>query len=156
MTDDTELAARLRRLTGVAALPADALPFDYDGLLARQDARVGRAQRNRRVARATAGALVIAFVAASVWRLEPREIAAPVVEAPAADSAVDQPRLVRADTYLAVAALEEHIARVDDALNVARVVSPHGAEVARLERARNELLDSYAQVRYAELVSANF
>ena len=30
------------------------------------------------------------------------------------------------------------------------------SEVARLERTRADLLDSYAQVRYAELVSANF
>jgi hypothetical protein len=71
-------------------------------------------------------------------------------------SAVPPPRIVRADTYLAVAALEDHIASVDDAINVARMYSPEGAEVARLERARNDLLDSYARVRYAEMVSANF
>jgi hypothetical protein len=62
---------------------------------------------------------------------------------------------VRADTYLAVAALEDHIASLDDALNVARL-REDPAEVARLERTRAELLDSYAQVRYAVLVSANF
>ena len=67
-----------------------------------------------------------------------------------------QPRIVRADSYMAVAALEDHIASVDDALSVARAYSPSGAEVARLERTRAELLDSYTQVRYAEMVSANF
>jgi hypothetical protein len=66
-----------------------------------------------------------------------------------------QPRIVRADTYLAVAALEDHIASFDDALTEARLRGGE-AEVARLERTRDELLDSYAQVRYAELVSANF
>jgi hypothetical protein len=63
---------------------------------------------------------------------------------------------VRADTYLALAALEDHIASIDDALSDARVAGPRGAEVARLERTRADLLDSYAQVRYAEMVSANF
>ena len=66
-----------------------------------------------------------------------------------------QPRIVRADTYLAVAALEDHIASVDDALNYARLRGGT-AEVARLERTRAELIDSYTQVRYAEMVSANF
>jgi hypothetical protein len=66
-----------------------------------------------------------------------------------------QPRIVRADTYLAVAALEDHIASLDDALSLARLRNG-SAEVARLERTRAELLDSYAQVRYAERVSANF
>ena len=63
---------------------------------------------------------------------------------------------MRADTYLAIAALEDHIASIDEALNLARAYSPRGAEVERLERTRAELLDSYAQVRYAQLVSANF
>jgi hypothetical protein len=66
-----------------------------------------------------------------------------------------QPRIVRADTYLAVAALEDHIASVDDALNYARVRGG-AADVARLERTRAELLASYSQLRYAERVSANF
>ena len=55
----------------------------------------------------------------------------------------------------AVAALEDHIASIDDALNDARL-SGGAADVARLERTRAELVDSYAQVRYAEMVSANF
>jgi hypothetical protein len=53
-----------------------------------------------------------------------------------------------------VAALEDHIARVDDALNDARVGGDAGA-VARLERARAELMNSYTHVRYAEMLSAN-
>ena len=71
------------------------------------------------------------------------------------NSQTSQPRIVRADTYLAVAALEDHIATLDDALNVARLRGG-SAEVARLERTRAELFDSYTQVRYAQLVSANF
>ena len=152
---DTSYTARLRRLE--AGTADGALPFDYDGLMQRQSERVVRSQRRHRVARATAGALVMAFVGASVWRLAPTGIApAATVESAVAEPAVAQPRIVRADTYLALAALEDHIARVDDAISVARAYAPQGAEVARLERTRNELLDSYAQVRYAELVSANF
>ena len=49
----------------------------------------------------------------------------------------------------------DHIATLDDALNVARLRGG-SAEVARLERTRAELFDSYTQVRYAQLVSANF
>ena len=101
---------------------------------------------------------MVALVGASVWRLEQRGPSEPVADesAPTPSRArAPQPRIVRADTYLAVAALEDHIASFDDALNVARLRAG-GAEVARLERTRAELLDSYAQVRYAEMVSANF
>ena len=52
-----------------------------------------------------------------------------------ADAPASQPRIVRADTYFAVAALEDHIASIDDALNDARL-SGGAAEVARLERTR--------------------
>jgi len=153
---DTSYTARLRRLeAGNADI---AMPFDYDGLMERQATRIGRSRRRHRFARAAAGVLVVAFVGASVWRLEPAKVA-PTIDVTEPISpvvAAQQPRIVRADTYLALAALEDHIARVDDAISVARMYAPQGAEVARLERARNDLLDSYAQVRYAELVSANF
>jgi len=54
-----------------------------------------------------------------------------------------------------VAALEDHIASVDDLLNDARLRGGTD-DVARLERTRAELIASYQQVRYAEMVSANF
>jgi hypothetical protein len=152
---ETEIAARLRRLDATADTTA---PFAYDGLVNRQAAREIGQRRRRNFARGTAGALVVALVGASVWRLGQGDVVVPAVMAQVETtaSAGPQPRIVRADSYFAVAALEDHIARVDDALNVARAYSPHGTEVARLELARNELLDSYARVRYAEMVSANF
>ena len=154
--NDSELIARLRRLDAAAAEPAPG--YDYHGLLARRDAREARARRGLVLARGAALALVVALVGASFWRLDdhratPRVAHEDAVPARAQDA---EPRIVRADTYLAVAALEDHIASLDDALNMARAYSPRGEEVARLERTRAELLDSYAQVRYAELVSANF
>jgi hypothetical protein len=150
---DTELAARLKRLDATASIAAPA--FGYDSMIERDAQRKVRARRRLRAARATAGALVVALVGASLWRFE--QIPAPPVVAETQVEPRDlQPRIVRADTYFAVAALEDHIASVDDALSVARAYSPRGAEVARLERTRDELLDSYSQVRYAQMVSANF
>jgi hypothetical protein len=157
-TDDTrdlELVARLKRLDAGGAQAAPA--FDYDGMLARHAAAGERTRRRGILARGTASVLVVALLGASLWRIERQD---PVPLPAAGDDTVEvastQPRIVRADTYLALAALEDRIASVDDALSVARTYSPRGAEVARLERTRAELLDSYAQVRYAELVSANF
>lgn len=149
---DDDLMVRLRRLDSTSC---DASPgFDYQGLLARQAARQARARRRRGLLQGSASALVLAMVTLSVWRLAPREEAAPIVTEP--EATVSQPRLVRADTYLALAAIEDHIATIDDALSDARLLAPRGAEVARLERTRAELLDSYTRVQYAEMVSNNF
>ena len=154
-TGDGELIARLRRLDCVGQPQPG---FGYASLLERHAAKTARARRRLVAARGTASALVIALVGASVWRFVVPAIPQPQTASVAAsptDVPASQPRIVRADTYLAVAALEDHIASLDDALNVARL-REGPAEVARLERTRAELLDSYAQVRYAELVSANF
>jgi len=156
--NDAELIARLRRLDLSAGVATP--PFGYDTMLERHAAGQARARRRQFLARGTASALVVALVAASMWRLEQRTPTEPEVRSTAATAVASalpplQPRIVRADTYLAVAALEDHIANFDDALTDARLRGGT-AEVARLERTRNELLDSYAQVRYAEMVSANF
>jgi hypothetical protein len=154
-TRDAELVARLRRLDAGAGAPAPA--FDYDGMLTRHAQGMASARRRAVLTRVAAVGLVVALVGASAWRLEqhradPAETMAKAVPAP---QPAPQPRIVRADTYFAVAALEDHIASVDDLLNVARLRG--GTEdVARLERTRAELIASYQQVRYAEMVSANF
>jgi len=151
---DNDIAARLKRLEA-SATPA--VSFGYDALIDRHAAKQVRAGRRLKVARGTASVLIVALVAASVWRFDQPLDGEAVVNEPVAEenSQASQPRIVRADSYLAVAALEDHIATLDDALNVARLRGG-SAEVARLERTRAELLDSYTQVRYAELVSANF
>lgn len=157
---DGELVGRLRRLA--ASTAPESPGYDYQGLLERHAAGKARTRRRLAVARGTAGALVIAMVAVSAWRLSPPDEAAAVAAVATTarehveTSDVPQQRLVRADTYLALAALEEHIASIDDALNDARLVAPQGAAVARLERTRADLMDSYARVRYAEMVSANY
>jgi hypothetical protein len=151
---DNDLAARLKRLE---ASSAPAVSFGYDALIDRHAAKQVRARRRLKVARGTASVLIVALVAASVWRFDQPLDGEVVVNEPVSEgsSQTSQPRIVRADTYLAVAALEDHIATLDDALNVARLRGG-SAEVARLERTRAELFDSYTQVRYAQLVSANF
>ena len=151
---DNDIAARLKRLEA-SATPA--VSFGYDALIDRHAAKRVRAGRRLAVARGTASVLIVALVAASVWRFDQPLDGEVVVNEPEAEenSQASQPRIVRADTYLAVAALEDHIATLDDALNVARLRGG-SADVARLERTRAELLDSYTQVRYAQMVSANF
>lgn len=154
-----ELAAKLKRLDAVAT-PASP-GFDYQGMLDRHAAGKARSRRRLVVARGTASALVLAMIVGSAWRFTATEnrvvVSVPEVAAEAGSSSQEsQPRMVRADTYLALAALEDHIASIDDALTDARMFAPRGAEVARLERTRAELLDSYTRVRYAERMSANF
>lgn len=151
---DNELAARLRKLDANAGEIAPG--FDYDGMLDRHAARQARARRRVAVARGVAGALAIALVSLGVWRFErPDATAEANVESPVEETQhVTQPRIVRADTYFAVAALEDHIALIDEALNDARARA-RSADVARLEHTRAELVDSYQRVRYAEMLSAN-
>ncbi|HEY6125499.1 MAG TPA: hypothetical protein VIV63_12675 [Steroidobacteraceae bacterium] len=153
---DAELISRLRRLDA-AAVQSD-VSFGYEGLIGRHAARQRRERRRHAFARGTASALVIAMVGVGVWRFEQQPVGSPDgVEAPSpvADAQASQPRIVRADTYFAVAALEDHIASIDDALNDARL-SGGAADVARLESTRALLVDSYTSVRYAEMVNANF
>ena len=152
---NVEIAARLKRLDASAGETAPR--FDYDTMLDRHSVRQVQARRRLVVARGVAGALAIALVSASVWRFGQSELQpeiASVTPAPAEQVRSLQPRIVRADTWFAVAALEDHIASIDDALNDARL-RPGQADVARLERTRAELVESYAHVRYAEMLSAN-
>jgi hypothetical protein len=151
-----ELALKLRRLD--ASTAGASVSFGYDGMLGRHAAKQARSRRRLKLARGTAGALVIALVGLSLWRLDHgggTVAAVAEVPAPAVAPEAVQPRIVRADTYLAVAALEDHIASLDDALNDARLRDGR-ADIARLERTRAELVDSWTRVRYAEMVSANF
>lgn len=156
MDPDNDIATRLKRLeAGTAAV---APGFDYDALLERHAQAQSRSRRRLVWARGSAAALVLALVGATAWRLEQgadlAEVAVAVEATPSRDASA-QPRIVRADSWLAVAALEDHIATLDDALNYARL-NGGSAEVARLERTRAELFASYSQLRYAERVSANF
>ena len=153
---DSELVARLKRLD-VTTEQLD-LHFGYEGLIDRHAAKTRRARRRHALARGTASLLVVAMVGVGVWRFD-QEQGVQTVEVIQPEIISDdrgvQPRMVRADTYFAVAALEDHIASIDDALNDARL-GRGPADVARLESTRALLVDSYTRVRYAEMVNANF
>jgi hypothetical protein len=151
---DGELAARLKRLD---AGTADGPPgFGYDAMVDRHTHRQAAARRRQRATRSIAGVLVVAFVGASLWRVDSPKPASPVDPAPVVNAAGGEARIVRADTYYAVAALEDRIASVDDALSVARAAASPSEDVARLETTRTQLMNSYAQVRYAEMVSNTY
>jgi hypothetical protein len=63
----------------------------------------------------------------------------------------DEP-VVRVSTHLAVTDLEDRIASVDDLLNVERLRNAN-ARVHALQLERAQLVDSLAQVRYAEMLT---
>jgi hypothetical protein len=154
--NDLDLVARLKRLDAAAA--PSGVDFDYGALIDRHASRQRRSRRRRAIARGTATALVVSMLGISLWRFEREPGGVTQAEpdaAPVMDAQSSQPRIVRADTYFAVAALEDHIASIDEALNDARL-GGGAADVARLERTRALLVDSYASVRYAEMVNANF
>jgi len=151
--NEVDLVARLKRLD---AATAPNVGYDYGTLIDRHASRQRRSRRRQAIARGTATALVVSMLGISLWRFE--QSGTPQADtdaAPVTAAQSSQPRIVRADTYLAVAAIEDHIASIDEALNDARL-GGGAAEVARLERTRAMLMDSYASVRYAEMVSANF
>jgi hypothetical protein len=157
MNDDPEIAARLRKL-------ADVVPpgFDYDRLLERHATKKARAARRLERVRLSSAFVAVAVISAVLWRLAPEQgrttqlASVPFASQEQSQDYANEPSLVRADTYLAVAALEDHIASIDDALNEARLRSPRGVEVARLERTRADLVDSWSSMRYAEMVSTRF
>ncbi len=148
------IAKRLSELD-LPAMPT----FGYDEMLQRHERRLRRSATRLRATRYAASGLVVALIGVSAWRLWHADAPPPPLAAaapPSIEPAALEPSIVRADTYLAVAALEEHIAGLDEALNLARLRSPHGVEVARLESTRAELVDSWSRVRYAEMVSTRF
>ncbi|HEX4049757.1 MAG TPA: hypothetical protein VHY19_02605 [Steroidobacteraceae bacterium] len=64
----------------------------------------------------------------------------------------DDDAVVRVSTHLAVATLEDRIASMDDQLNLERLQHAHPARLRALQLQRAQLVDSLAQVRYAEML----
>lgn len=63
------------------------------------------------------------------------------------------PPVVHVGSRLIVADLEKRIASLDDELDAARVLDRRASRVRDLELARAQLVDTLAQVRYAELLA---
>jgi hypothetical protein len=86
--------------------------------------------------------------------IAPQPIAAPVLP-PASDAERwlnAQPRsaIVWVPTQMAVTEVEDQIAAMDDELTTAQLSQPHAQQVAILQRDRAQLIESLAQVRYAQ------
>jgi hypothetical protein len=64
-----------------------------------------------------------------------------------------EPAIVRVGTRAAVTTLEDHIAQVDDLLSVEHADRAPTAPLLALQQQRLELVDSLAQVRYAETLA---
>ncbi len=61
--------------------------------------------------------------------------------------------VVRVSTHLAVTHLEDSIASMDDLLNLERLQHARASRLRALQLQRAQLVDSLAQVRYAEILS---
>lgn len=61
--------------------------------------------------------------------------------------------VVRVSTHLAVAHLEDRLASVDDLLDVERLQHARASRLRTLQLQRAQLVDSLAQVRYAEMLA---
>lgn len=64
----------------------------------------------------------------------------------------DDSALVQVSTHLAVANLEDRIASMDDLLNLERLQHAYPSRLRALQLQRAQLVDSLAQVRYAEML----
>jgi hypothetical protein len=67
----------------------------------------------------------------------------------------EEPVIVRVGTRAAVTNLEDRIAWVDDTLTSMRAQGGEGARASALQYERNRLINSLAQVRYAEVLAAD-
>ncbi|HEY6454091.1 MAG TPA: hypothetical protein VIY90_02295 [Steroidobacteraceae bacterium] len=79
-----------------------------------------------------------------------RPVLLPTVNAERWLEAHPQRGLVRVPAQMAVTELEDQIATMDDQLNAVRIAQPHAQQLAMLQRDRAQLVESLAQVRYAQ------
>jgi hypothetical protein len=167
MNDPDAIAQKLRDLPTDAAPPYDWAEFERRW----QTSPLNRGWRRAGLA----AAFVVLMAFAAVWvRFSTDQRDAALVSQPgentevyaepnlvnAQDSAQwlanlpDEPAIVRVDTRFAVADLEDRIAWLDDALTTAQLDSEQAVHVNALRRKRAQLIDSLAQVRYAETLAA--
>jgi len=62
--------------------------------------------------------------------------------------------IVRVGTHAAVTSLQDQIAALDDLMSSERVAGAQPGRIAALERQREQLVSSLAQLRYAELLAS--
>jgi hypothetical protein len=175
MRPDLEPSALLERLRD---LPAESPPYDYSEFSHRYSRR--RRQQSQRPLRLLALALVVmgagwllrhgvapllgevaTLADAPVPQSLPPEgepggppvrsaVLLPTVNAE--DWLTEHPRqaLVKVPAQMAVTELEDQIATIDDQLNAERLESAQAKQLTLLQRDRAQLVESLAQVRYAQ------
>ncbi len=171
----TDVAQRLRDL------PTDLRPpFDYEEFQRRARERASPRHAVKWQHAAAAGGVVTLLAVFAVWSrfIQPEaelpvpatalvEDELPLVVAVDPMSAArarvaerwlsnlpSEPTIVRVQTRLAVADLEDRIAWVDDALTDERFDGVDLSQLAALQQERVRLINSLAQVRYAETLAA--
>jgi hypothetical protein len=160
-------------------LPDGEAPYDYAEFAHRYfRRRVQQTQRPWRLLAAALAALVAGWVFrhgltplvgdsfpvadAPVMPLAPRGLAAdahwpallPTVDAENWLNAHPRQALVRVPAQMVVGELEDQIATMDDQLNAVRLSQPHTQQLALLQRDRAQMVESLAQVRYAQNLAA--
>ena len=144
-------------------LPEGAPPYDYAEFSRRHFRR--RTQQTQRPLRLLAAALAV-LLAGWTFRhgLMPLVVEGPpVADAPVTPISLlptvnaeswlnSHPRraLVRVPAQMVVTELEDQIATVDDQLNALRLSHPQAQQLALLQRDRAQMIESLAQVRYAQ------
>lgn len=153
------------RLNSLAAadLPA-AAPYDYDEFERRSSQRRRRAQRREHAHAALAATIVLAVLTGLLLRVStltrPMPPAAPMQPERLRDprtaelerwlhQTTREPAVVRVESWLAVAAIEDRIASIDDLANADRILGS-GTREAALDAERARLVQTLAQLRYAE------
>jgi hypothetical protein len=144
----------------------DQQPYDWLEFRRRARLRLDTAARRRANLRryaAVAAAFVLVVVGLDAWiRGSERLVlyAPPLTEARVDEaerwlvSLPNDPIVVRVGTRAAVVGLEDRIAQLDDVLSEARVEGTQPAKLTELEEQRARLVNSLAQVRYAETLAS--
>lgn len=161
------MAAPDRLLERLRELPDEAPPYDYSEFSRRYSRR--RVRRTQLPLRSAAAALAVVVAGWFVTHhLAPTisEVAAVATpqstELPASPPTdaerwlAAQPRraIIHVPTQMAVTELEDQIATMDDQLTVVRLSQPQAQQVALLQRDRAQMVESLAQVRYAQSLAA--
>lgn len=174
--DSTALGDRLRALPAAETPPCDWAELRQRA--ARCAHRAERAQSLRPALAACAAAVLLAVAGLAWWqrvegpppgtastdpRFQARGMPQPFAgDTTAMEFAAATPlirpalhaALVRVDTHAPVAALEDQIAWVDDALSIESIEGAPPARLAALEHERARLVDALVRVRHAETLSA--
>jgi hypothetical protein len=174
----SDIGQKLRALTGASAVPMPWDEFKRRQLLKRAQLRF--AQRLQITLVVTVAAVMLGAIA--IWSRMPtsaatlvRRATVPVIpmeyrlapvawdEAAARSAASErwlaalpaEPVIVRVGTRAAVTNLEDRIAWVDDTLTLIDAEGGEGARASALQHERDRLMNSLAQVRYAETLAAD-